>query len=111
MYNQILTLSKSVHFSQSSLSQPWKREGTTNEIIEENKRARKAYESVLTVTASSSSGSNEYESFQKAVKQLSKEKFDYNYDEPVNNFVANFHDAVRKLLMRIYRSYVKVTRK
>ena len=57
-----------------------------------------------------SSVQNEVASTQKAVKQLSKEKFDYDYDEPVNNFVANFHDAVRKLLMRIYRSYVKVTR-
>ena len=84
---------KYLFFSQSSLSQPWKLEGAS---AEENRRAKKAYESVLTVTASSSSGSNEYESFQKAVKQLSKEKFDYNYDEPVNNFVANFHDAVRK---------------
>ena len=62
-----------------------------------NDRAKKAYKSVLTVTASSSSDSREYETFSKDVKKLSKEKFNYSYDEPVNNFVANFHDAVRKL--------------
>jgi hypothetical protein len=60
----------------------------------ENQRAKKAYEAVLTVTASSSSESAEYEAFAQAVKQLSKEKFNYTYEGPVNNFVANFHDAV-----------------
>ena len=79
--------------SQSNLYRPWYDEQASED---ENGRARKAYQSVLTVTASSSFDSSEYESFSKAVKELSKEKFNYTYDEPVNNFVANFHDAVRK---------------
>ena len=62
---------------------------------EENEKAKKAYEAVLTVTASSSLNSPEYEEFSKAVKKLSKSKFNYTYNGPVNNFVGNFHDAVR----------------
>ena len=61
---------------------------------EENDRAKKAYQAVLTVTASSSSQSSEYEAFAKAVTTLAKEKFNYDYKGPVNNFVASFHDAV-----------------
>ena len=76
---------------------PWL--DTTNgktEENEENQRAKIAYESVLTVTASSSSQSEEYGAFSQAVKDLSKSKFNYTWpDGPVNNFVANFHDAVR----------------
>ena len=79
--------------SQSNLYRPWYDEDSSKE---ENERAKKAYQSVLTVTASSSSDSSEYESFSKHVKQLSSEMFNYSYDEPVNNFVANFHDAVRQ---------------
>lgn len=66
---------------------------------EENARAKKAYEAVLTVTASSSADSEEYESFAKAVKALSRAKFNYQYEEEVNSFVANFHDAVRDWYM------------
>ena len=80
-------------YSQSNLYRPWFDENSDDT---ENDRAKKAYKSVLTVTASSSSDSREYETFSKDVKKLSKEKFNYSYDEPVNNFVANFHDAVRK---------------
>ena len=80
-------------FSPDNLDRPWYNKNSTPE---ENNRARRAYESVLTVTATPSSNSPEYESFSKQVKELSREKFDYSYDEPVNNFVANFHDAVRK---------------
>ena len=88
------TFSFSHSRSQSNLYRPWFDENSDDT---ENDRARKAYKSVLTVTASSSSDSREYETFSKDVKKLSKEKFNYSYDEPVNNFVANFHDAVRKL--------------
>jgi len=89
------------NYSQSNLYRPWEIEGDPD-----NDRAKKAYESVLTVTASSSRDSDNYESFEKSVKELSKEKFNYNYDEPVNNFVANFHDAVRdKLYLYKLHSY------
>ena len=83
------------NYSQSNLYRPWEIKGDPDG---NNHRAKKAYESVLTVTASSSRDSDNYESFEKSVKELSKEKFNYNYDEPVNNFVANFHDAVRDKL-------------
>ena len=43
---------------------------------------------------SSSSKVDEYEAFSQAVKDVAKKQFNYTYDEPVNNFVANFHDAV-----------------
>jgi hypothetical protein len=46
------------------------------------------------VTASSSADAKEYEVFSKAVKKISKEKFNYDYEEEVNSMVANFHDAV-----------------
>merc|ERR1712117_40899 len=59
----------------------------------ENDRARKAYEAVLTVTARSSD-TTAYAEFSQAVKTVSKEKFNYTYEEEVNTFVANFHDAV-----------------
>jgi len=75
----------------SNLMQPW---NDTSASEEENARARKAYEAVLTVTASSSSKVDEYEAFSQAVKDVAKKQFNYTYDEPVNNFVANFHDAV-----------------
>ena len=94
VFLQKFTFSFSHSRSQSNLYRPWFDENSDDT---ENDRARKAYKSVLTVTASSSSDSREYETFSKDVKKLSKEKFNYSYDEPVNNFVANFHDAVRKL--------------
>ena len=84
------------YFSEDGLYRPWldTTNGKTDEH-EENKRAKIAYESVLTVTASSSSQSEEYVAFSEAVKDLSKSKFNYTWPPgPVNNFVANFHDAV-----------------
>ena len=46
---------------------------------------------------SSSSKVDEYEAFSQAVKDVAKKQFNYTYDEPVNNFVANFHDAVSNI--------------
>ena len=83
-------MTSSFRFSSSSY-RPW---NDTTATEEENLRAKKAYEAVLTVTGSSSK-TEDYEAFSKAVKQVAKSKFNYSYDEPVNNFVANFHDAVR----------------
>ena len=80
--------------SEDRLKRPWQ---DTTATDEENERAKKAYEAVLTVTAiSSSKASTEYMDFAKGVKALSKAKFNYTYEGPVNNFVANFHDAVSK---------------
>ena len=76
--------------SHESLTRPWEDPNSSAEV---NERARKAYEAVLTVTARSSD-SQAYSNFSDAVKELSKEKFGYNYTEDVNTFVANFHDAV-----------------
>eukprot|EP00095_Tigriopus_kingsejongensis_P000206 maker-scaffold41_size498431-snap-gene-3.30 protein:Tk00206 transcript:maker-scaffold41_size498431-snap-gene-3.30-mRNA-1 annotation:"hypothetical protein DAPPUDRAFT_201000" len=69
---------------------PWYRPNATDE---DNNRAKQAFEAVLTVTASTSYTS-EYEDFSARVKELSQEKFDYDYEEDVSSFVANFHDAV-----------------
>ena len=81
-----------LHYSsEDGLYKPWE---DKNSSEEENQRAKIAYEAVLTVTASSSSKSAEYRAFDKATRALAKEKFDYDYEGPVNNFVANFHDAV-----------------
>ena len=49
---------------------------------------------MLTVTASTASKTEEYEAFSKAVRKVSQNIFNYTYNEPVNNFVANFHDSV-----------------
>ncbi|TRY68878.1 hypothetical protein TCAL_15075 [Tigriopus californicus] len=69
---------------------PWLNHKATDS---ENERAKKAFEAVLTVTASSSYTA-EYENFSATVKRLSKRMFNYDYPEQVSSFVANFHDAV-----------------
>ena len=73
-----------------SLYRPWYSPASSQD---ENERAKRAYEAVLTVTARSSD-TDEYSEFSDRVKQLSREKFGYPYEEEVNTFVANFHDAV-----------------
>ena len=82
---------KSYFSSEDGLYKPWEDKNSTDE---ENQRAKEAYEAVLTLTASSSSKSAAYQAFDKATRTLAKEKFGYDYEGPVNNFVANFHDAV-----------------
>ena len=89
----------------SSLLKPWH---DPSAPAEENARARRAYEAVLTVTAASTVASSASSSedgggedsgdFESAVKAISRERFGYEYaeDEEVNAFVANFHDAVRR---------------
>ena len=82
---------KSYFSSEDGLYKPWEDKNSTDK---ENQRAKEAYEAVLTLTASSSSKSAAYQAFDKATRTLAKEKFGYDYEGPVNNFVANFHDAV-----------------
>ena len=77
--------------SEVGLYKPWYDSKDSNET---NERAKEAYEAVLTVTASYSSKSAEYRAFDNATRTLAKEKFGVEYEGPVNNFVANFHDAV-----------------
>ena len=77
--------------SEDGLYKPWEDKNSTDE---ENQRAKEAYEAVLTLTASSSSKSAAYQAFDNATRTIAKEKFGVDYEGPVNNFVANFHDAV-----------------
>ena len=74
----------------SSQYKPWEVENAT---AEENERAKRAYEAVLTVT-SDTTDSTAYDDFAKEVKKVSRDMFNYTYSEDVNSFVANFHDAV-----------------
>ena len=83
----------SPHFDDSGKTEKYKPWFDPNDADSENERAKRAYESVLTVTASSSNTA-EYEEFSSAVKELSAEKFNYSYEGEVTTFVANFHDAV-----------------
>ncbi|XP_076309268.1 atrial natriuretic peptide receptor 1-like [Tachypleus tridentatus] len=59
-----------------------------------NKRARKAYEALLTVTARKPE-TPEYAEFSRAVKEIARKKFGFDYgEEEVNTYVTAFHEAV-----------------
>ena len=68
----------------------------------ENERARRAYEAVLTVTARSSD-TTAYSEFSQAVKTVSKEKFNYTYEEEVLN------EILKSLISRAVQMPKKVT--
>lgn len=66
-----------------------------NETQENNDRAKRAYEALLTVTVRPPPDSEEYVHFDKEVKELALRKFNFSFgDEPVNPFVTAFYDAV-----------------
>ncbi|CAL1296082.1 unnamed protein product, partial [Larinioides sclopetarius] len=70
---------------------PWFRE---QDPVETNRKARKAYEALLTVTARIPVTA-EYAEFSRGVKNLSQQLFQKPYGkEEVNTYVTAFHDAV-----------------
>ena len=98
------TVPLSIFSHDDQFYRPWL---SPNASKAENDRARRAYEAVLTVTARSSD-TTAYAEFSQAVKTVSKEKFNYTYEEEVNTFVANFHDAVslsKKRPNLLYEAY------
>ncbi|GLG93657.1 Guanylate cyclase [Gryllus bimaculatus] len=69
---------------------PWLNESDTDE---RNARARKAYEALLTVTASTPNNT-QYSNFSEEVKSLARDKFNYTSNSSVSTFVTAFYDAV-----------------
>lgn len=66
-----------------------------NDTEENNAKARRAYEALLTVTVRPPPESDEYVNFDREVKALALEKFGFSFgSEPVNPFVTAFYDAV-----------------
>ncbi|XP_076366605.1 atrial natriuretic peptide receptor 1-like isoform X2 [Tachypleus tridentatus] len=77
--------------SKKENSIPWRRKEDTPE---RNERARKAYEALLIVTARKPE-TPEYAEFSRAVKEIAREKFGFDYgEEEVNTYVTAFHEAV-----------------
>ncbi|KAK6184965.1 hypothetical protein SNE40_007304 [Patella caerulea] len=78
--------------SKNASERPWHRE---NEPPEKNQAARKAYESLMTVTLRKPT-SPEYKKFSEEVKRRAGEMYEnFTYgEEEVNSFVGAFHDAV-----------------
>jgi len=59
-----------------------------------NRRAQRAYEALLTVTARVPD-TDQYMHFSNEVKRIARDEFNYTFlEEPVNPFVAAFHEAV-----------------
>ncbi|XP_023219698.1 atrial natriuretic peptide receptor 1-like [Centruroides sculpturatus] len=77
--------------SKNENRRPWYR---LNDTIERNRRARKAYEALLTVTARTPE-TREYAEFSREVKEIARKEFGFEYgQEEVNTFVTAFHEAV-----------------
>ncbi|XP_013783339.1 atrial natriuretic peptide receptor 1-like, partial [Limulus polyphemus] len=77
--------------SKSESQKPWHREEDTPE---KNQRARKAFESLLTVTAPIPE-TPEYAEFSREVKNIAWKEFGFDYGtEEVNTFVTAVHEAV-----------------
>ncbi|XP_067133118.1 atrial natriuretic peptide receptor 1-like isoform X3 [Centruroides vittatus] len=77
--------------SKNENRRPWYR---LNDTIERNRRARKAYEALLTVTARTPE-TREYAEFSREVKEIARKEFGFEYGhEEVNTFVTAFHEAV-----------------
>lgn len=79
-------------FSLKKGYKPWHNGSDSDE---NNARAKKAYEALLTVTVRPPPDNQEYIDFDKQVKQMALEKFNFSFgEEPVNPFVTAFYDAV-----------------
>ncbi|ELT96795.1 hypothetical protein CAPTEDRAFT_124162 [Capitella teleta] len=78
--------------SKAKIERPWYRE---NDTEERNEKARRAYESLMTVTLRKPD-SDKYKTFSEEVKSRARNQYgDSVYgDEEVNSFVGAFHDAV-----------------
>ena len=78
--------------SQKESYKPWLKEDDTDE---NNEKAKKAYEALMTVTVPPPPRTEEYLTFDQEVKRNAKEKFNFSFgDESVNPFVSAFYDAV-----------------
>ena len=83
----------------SSNREPWKNQ---NDTAENNERARKAFEAVLTVTAWTPD-TEEYMNFSKEVKERAKTKYNYTYEEDtVNTFVTGKYIVQTSLSISYY---------
>ncbi|XP_076324600.1 atrial natriuretic peptide receptor 1-like isoform X2 [Tachypleus tridentatus] len=83
--------SMELYASKNEILWPWYRESDT---AEENERARKAYEALLTIT-SPIPETPEYKKFAEDVKQLAKNDVHFDYQtEEVNMFVSGFYEAM-----------------
>lgn len=71
---------------------PWLEE---NDSDDRNKKAKKAYEALLTITTRKPNN-EEYQKFSDDVKLLAREKYNYTFEEneQISQFVSAFHDAV-----------------
>ncbi|KAK0169188.1 hypothetical protein PV328_012362, partial [Microctonus aethiopoides] len=71
--------------------EPWRMESDTDE---RNEKARKAYQSLLTVTARTPDN-EEYLNFSREVKSLAQSKYNFTFgNNSLSTFVAAFYDAV-----------------
>ncbi|KAK0055740.1 atrial natriuretic peptide receptor 1, partial [Biomphalaria pfeifferi] len=78
--------------SDNATAKPWYR---PNDTVENNRKARKAYESLMTVTLRKPTSEN-YKNFSEEVKRRAAKMYpNFTYGEQeVNSFVGAFHDAV-----------------
>lgn len=80
-----------VRFSDNNSKEPWRVEADTTE---RNEKARKAYQSLLTVTARTPDNF-EYLNFSREVKSLAQSKYNFTFgNSSVSTFVTAFYDAV-----------------
>ncbi|CAG7700229.1 unnamed protein product [Allacma fusca] len=78
--------------NQNESHRPWHR---ADDTLENNDRAKRAYEALLTVTVPPPPKTDEYITFDQEVKRNALEKFNFSFgDESVNPFVTAFYDAV-----------------
>ncbi|KAK0169149.1 hypothetical protein PV327_002895 [Microctonus hyperodae] len=77
--------------SDNNSKEPWRMESDTDE---RNEKARKAYQSLLTVTARTPDN-EEYLNFSREVKSLAQSKYNFTFgNSSLSTFVAAFYDAV-----------------
>ncbi|XP_011301301.1 atrial natriuretic peptide receptor 1 isoform X6 [Fopius arisanus] len=77
--------------SDNNSKERWRMEGDTDE---RNEKARKAYQSLLTVTARTPDN-EEYQNFSREVKSLAQSKYNFTFGSSLlSTFVAAFYDAV-----------------
>lgn len=89
VYNRSLTFILTC--SDNNTKEPWRVEGDTTE---RNEKARKAYQSLLTVTTRTPDNV-EYLNFSREVKSLAHSRYNFTFgNSSVSTFVTAFYDAV-----------------
>ena len=73
----LLLLLYMIFFSHNITEKPWER---TNDTEERNEKAKKAYESLMTVTLRKPT-SPEYQTFSNLVKQKAEQEYNFLYEE------------------------------